>query len=250
MRIIINADDCGKSQIVNEHIEQAIQRGKITSTTVMANMDDFNGAVALFRKYSDKISFGWHINLTEGEPLLKNQRLLDYGYYVEQNGLVSFNGKKYWDKRLPRDIKEGIKNELKAQYEKLRDAGIKISHADSHQHIHTSKSMLGVIPCVLNELNIFKVRCIRNYMPFSFNFLMRELWRFNFKSRVNNIVMTDYFISFKKYMDNPNLKSNGTIELMCHPGHEVDFYREEEKLLMSSDYSFGNPAQIINYYQL
>ena len=79
-RYIINADDCGKSVIVNKAIEASIINGLITSTTVMANMDDFAGAVRLFQEYGSRISFGWHINLTEGEPLSSSQLLLDNGY--------------------------------------------------------------------------------------------------------------------------------------------------------------------------
>lgn len=42
-QVIINADDCGISQYVDREIERFIQLGKITSTTVMANMDDLEG---------------------------------------------------------------------------------------------------------------------------------------------------------------------------------------------------------------
>ena len=51
MKLIINADDCGKSKEVNAAIAKFIEAGKITSTTVMANMDDLEGAARLFRQY-------------------------------------------------------------------------------------------------------------------------------------------------------------------------------------------------------
>lgn len=35
MKLIINADDCGKNQEVNSAIESFINAGKITSTTVI-----------------------------------------------------------------------------------------------------------------------------------------------------------------------------------------------------------------------
>ena len=43
MKLIINADDCGKNKEVNAAISHFIETGKITSTTVMANMDDLEG---------------------------------------------------------------------------------------------------------------------------------------------------------------------------------------------------------------
>lgn len=48
MKLIINADDCGKSKDVNVAINHFIEAGKITSTTIMANMDDLDGAARLF----------------------------------------------------------------------------------------------------------------------------------------------------------------------------------------------------------
>lgn len=50
MKLIINADDCGCSVSVNRRIEEEILAHRITSVTVMANMDDFEGAVASLRE--------------------------------------------------------------------------------------------------------------------------------------------------------------------------------------------------------
>ena len=250
MVFIINADDCGKTAKVNEHIETAILKGRITSTTIMANMDDFEGAVKLYKAYKDGISFGWHINLTEGEPLLYSQLLIDYGYYKEIDSKVVFNGKEFWSKILPKKIKAEIRKELRAQYEKLSDYGIEISHADSHQHIHTSPSMLTIIPSVLNEFKVNKVRGIRNYLPFSIGYVERELWRIYYKQRIRHSVMTEIFCSFKNYIDNPGLRDDHSIELMCHPGHEGDFYQTEEKLLMSEISPLGDRVQLMNYRDL
>lgn len=49
MKIIINADDCGYSEKVNAAIEDCILKNAITSTTIMANMDDFEGALRLYK---------------------------------------------------------------------------------------------------------------------------------------------------------------------------------------------------------
>lgn len=73
IKVIINADDCGYSKLVDDHIANAIRSGKITSTTMMANMNDFEGALALYDTYKDEVSFGFHLNLTEGTPLLKTK---------------------------------------------------------------------------------------------------------------------------------------------------------------------------------
>ena len=100
--VIINADDCGINKEVDAEIERFIQLGKITSTTVMANMDDLEGAKNLYDLYKDNISFGVHVNLTNGEPLTKSQALLDYGYYKEEDGKVLLNGYPFINKQIPK----------------------------------------------------------------------------------------------------------------------------------------------------
>jgi len=247
-RIIINADDCGKSATVNSHIEKAIEASKISSTTVMANMDDFEGALCLYKNYHNEISFGWHLNLTEGAPLLKSQVLLDYGYYREENGVALFNGIKFWKKKLPEYVKKDISNELHAQYEKLRDSGFIISHVDSHHHIHTSPSMLGIIPNLCNELGLSRVRSIRNFVPFSISYLFRKTWREYMRIRMNSCKMTQYFCSYKEYCNNPNMWNFKNLELMCHPGSYCEQYSDEENLLFNNN--IIKEEEMINFYQL
>lgn len=86
MKLIINADDCGYSSVVNRRIEEEIWHHRITSTTVMANMDDFEGAVRLYEKYGKDISFGVHLNMTEGKPLLDSEELLSAGVLKKAAG--------------------------------------------------------------------------------------------------------------------------------------------------------------------
>ena len=129
MKLIINADDCGKSKEVNEAIAQFIEAGKITSTTVMANMDDLEGAAQLFDKYGKKVSFGVHLNLTEGHPLLYSNMLIEKGLYKEiGKGKIAFNLRPYRNKMMGEDIRKELEKELYAQIEKVMDYGIRISH--------------------------------------------------------------------------------------------------------------------------
>lgn len=247
-RIIINADDCGMSTIVNAQIEKAILARKISSTTVMANMDDFEGALKLYNTYSKDISFGWHLNLTEGTPLLYSQLLLDYGYYIERGDHVEFNGKKFWKKLLPKCVRDDIMKELITQYDKLSSSGIKISHMDSHQHIHTSPSMLLILPQLCNALDIRKVRNIRNYVPLSLSYIIRRLWGKQLLMRVNNSYTTQFFCSYKEFRENPNIWNFKTLELMCHPGHPGKQFEEEVHLLMNDE--IDSTHHIISYIEL
>jgi len=246
-RIIINADDCGMSETMDREIEYCIQNGVITSSTIMANMDDFDGAVRLYKQYKDQISFGWHMNLTEGKPLMESQVLLDRGYYLEDNGVIVMNGKPFWKKVLSRDMVHAIKKELKAQYEKIRDNGIEITHADSHEHIHTSWGLWPYMPGFLHELGITRCRRMRNYVPSSLSRMARGVWTLPFKAR--GIRMVDTFCSFKEYMDNPSLPNGRLLELECHPGSKELDFEEEYKILKQKPLTKAG-VELINYNDL
>ena len=245
-RIIVNADDCGMSVRVNEHIEQAILAEKITSTTIMANMDDFDGAVNLYKKYNERISFGWHINLSEGAPLLYSQMLLDKGFYKETEKGIVMDGKKFIRKWLPADIRDEILKELKAQYEKLRDHGIELSHIDSHHHVHTSNWAITLIPKLLKGINISAMRNISNNVPFGFSSILRHGWSAMMKYQVSNLTIPDVLSGYQRYIEKGLLAKGEVIELECHPGHPS--YEEEEQILLS--HSYENTIQLINYKDL
>lgn len=243
MRIIINADDCGYSTIVNEHIGRAISLRKITSTTVMANMQDLKGAKTLYDNFKDNISFGWHINLTEGSPLLYSQRLLDYGFYIEKEGEIVMNGKDFKNKLLTQAIRSEIEKELTAQYQVLRDNGIIPSHIDGHHHIHTSLWAMVILPSLLKKMKVECIRRIYNNMSNLPSLAARDLWAIYYK--FHKMRMTEMFCSFSEYANN-KIKKCELIELECHPGHPK--YQEEEKLLLETNFDEQSNVELVNYY--
>lgn len=243
-RIIVNADDCGLSKQVDNNIEKCIRENKISSTTVLANMEDFAGAVQLYKKYNDIISFGWHINLTEGMPLMYSQLLLDEGYYVENDSGIYYNGKAFWRKLLKSDMLIDIKKELKAQYEKIRDYGIEITHVDGHHHIHTAPSLLFMFLSLFKELRIERCRHIKNYKVGKISYIGRQIWALPFIIR--GVKMPDYFTSYSDYYANPQFCKGKIAELECHPGHNKVIYQKEMDLIFSNNIE-NNQTHLITY---
>ena len=247
--IIINADDCGMSTNVDACIGEAILLGKITSTTIMANMYDFEGAVRLYREYHNEVSFGWHINLDEGTPLTESQLLLDIGFFTLVDGKLLLNGRSFGKKYLNKHVRNEIRRELRAQYEKIRDHGIDITHVDSHHYIHTQPSMILVIPSLLNELGIKKCRRVANYGVSGLRAMAKDFCATYYK--FHGLTMPDTFCSFREYLSNCNMKQGNTIELMIHPGHPKEEYALEYKSMMDIDYGEVWPqAKMISYKEL
>lgn len=246
MDLIINADDCGRTIQQNISIERAIIANKVTSTSIMANMEAFEGAITLYNNYNKEVSFGVHLNLTEGEPLLYSQKLLDIGFYKQEEGRLLFNGLPFIRKFLPKTYLYDIKKELIQQVNKIRDYGIDLSHIDSHNHIHTSNFMLFLLPSLCDELGIYKVRNIRNLLHFTPNLCVRILWTNLEKLFCPMVRFTDKFASFTDFQNWGNDMNFDTFEIMCHPGHPS--YLVEEAALLQ--YEVPKQYKLINYNQL
>lgn len=252
IKVIINADDCGYDSHVNEHILNAVERRRITSTTVMANMADLDGAAQLYDTYKDTVSFGFHLNLTEGSPILYSQPLMDMGFYKEEDGKIVFNAQPFRRKLLSKGVREDIYKEILAQVESIMDKGVNLSHIDGHHFIHQAVFMLPLLPRLCREIGVHKVRNYRNYMPASFNRWARGQWIRLVKMRDDSIKTTDWFTGFEDFY---KIEKEGTkyyqkydtIELMCHPGGK---YTNEEEILLNINIESGFNCELINYNQI
>lgn len=233
-KLIINADDCGRTKHVDERIEFFINQKKISSATIMANMEDFDGAITLYKKYKDIISFGVHLNLTEGEPLLYSQVMLDYGLYVEHDDAVIFNTQWARNKCPNKHVRKAIEAEFNAQIGKIRDFGVDISHIDSHHHIHTTLLCLQVIPLVLKQNDILRLRRLCNYRAFDLSYVGRQIWANIIKIQNSRIKFPDYFSDYGTVLNDvkKGCVKDGVIEIMCHPG---GIYEDEEHLMLDVD---------------
>ena len=234
MKVIINADDCGISAHVNAEIRRFIELGLISSTTVMANMDDFDGACQLYKDYHNKASFGIHFNLTEGTPLCYSQLLLDSGYYKEDAHAIVFNESNFDYRRITSPMKDDIEKEMCAQVEKILDSGIVLSHFDSHRHVHFHRQLIPLFCKVARKYEIKKFRRFSN-LPISYsNKIKTQLWRALVYLHNPHLQTTDYFCgvtSFLKLVTDNALQENKTYEVMCHPGHGGKNYEEENKTM-------------------
>jgi len=132
--LIINADDLGADEARNAGIFEAIEAGIVTSVSLLPNGPALNDALRRIRGLDRcGVSFGVHLNLSEGKPLSPNLRILTGpdGFFLRKpraHHLLMSSG--------DRDLEKEIAQEITAQIESLLDAGIRIDHLDGHQHVH------------------------------------------------------------------------------------------------------------------
>ena len=159
VRLIINGDDFGMNESCTSAIAQAVGEGLITDTTMMANGDYFDEAAALAKQkgFSDRI--GVHFNLTEGEPLTDGIRKL--AAFVSDG--VFHKGFLRCPHPLSDAEQKAVFAELSAQIERIEQAGIRITHADSHHYIHNLTFLAPIVAQACKEHGVGKIRLNRTF---------------------------------------------------------------------------------------
>ncbi len=133
VRVIVNGDDFGKSPEVNKAIIRAFRAGTLTSCSLMAGGDAFDQAVVLARE-NDGLAVGIHLVTVQGRAVLPHSEI---PAIVDREGRfpdcpVAAGLKYYFSKAARRQLKR----ELSAQFQKFHATGLKLSHVDSHLHMH------------------------------------------------------------------------------------------------------------------
>jgi len=154
-RLIINADDFGRSTEINTAVIRAHAEGVLTSASLMVNEDGFEEAVAMARKHPT-LGVGLHLTLCCGRAALPPARvpgLVDAQQRFTNCPVTA--GAKYFFRPSLRDQ---LKAEIDAQFDRFRATELPCDHINGHLHFHLHPTIL---PFVLNNAACAGVRTIR-----------------------------------------------------------------------------------------
>jgi predicted glycoside hydrolase/deacetylase ChbG (UPF0249 family) len=235
VNLIVNADDFGISEAVNRGIVEAHERGIVTSTSIMATGLKFEHAVELARLHPS-LAVGVHLVLTEHRPLIGPSAAASL---VRSDGAFEPHLRQLLARRLRGRVSLAeVRRELDEQIRRVRSAGIAINHLDGHQHVHVLPGVAEVVAELAAAHGVSAVRYpaerIRGYMLRNFAYARRvveqaALNAFCAISPLGRLRRSDEFVGFYfgGRLDEANLETvlaalpkRGTVELMCHPGHE------------------------------
>jgi chitin disaccharide deacetylase len=140
IRLVINADDFGLSPAISRGILRAHQAVVATTTSLLGNVADVDGARALLAE-APGLGVGVHLALTGGAPVSQPDRVPSL---LSGPGAGTFHGRGHdfitaWVRG--RVSADDVERELDAQVGRIRDAGIAVDHLDTHHH-------LGFLPVV------------------------------------------------------------------------------------------------------
>jgi chitin disaccharide deacetylase len=132
-QLIVTADDFGLTPGVNRGILRTFQDGIVTSASLLVTGSAFEEAVALARQ-NPELDVGLHVTLVEERAVLGHEMLptlLDEaGQFPRTSGEFirrAFLGRISWDE---------VEREIAAQIARFQNTGLRLSHVDSHQHLH------------------------------------------------------------------------------------------------------------------
>jgi chitin disaccharide deacetylase len=266
-RLIVNADDFGIAPGVNRAILELHATGVLTSATLMAQAPATDEAVNMSLAMTT-LGVGCHVVLVDGTPVSNPhavESLIDRATGAFQPNLGSFL-KRLYTARI-RSVE--IEAEAEAQIALLQSYGLRLTHVDTHKHLHMFPPVLRP---VLRAAKAAGIRAIRN--PFepvwSINatldapemrraqvILLRRL-----ESRFRRIVADEGFVTTDGSVGVlatgslnlavvHNLVSampEGTFEFVAHPGYRDEVLSRVNTRLLESREIERNALMAIREY--
>lgn len=156
IQLIVNADDFGLHESVNHGIIQGHQEGIITSTSLLACGPAFEEAVSLAKEHPS-LGIGVHTCLVGGlEPVLPAHQVSSL---LTKEGLFPLTYIEFMKRLYKGQINyQELYKELKAQFEKICQTGLPITHVDGHQHLHVLPQVLPIVLALSKEFGISAMR--------------------------------------------------------------------------------------------
>ncbi len=152
--LIVTADDVGLHPGMTEGALRAHRQGIVTACSVVANGKAFGHAVERLRD-TPSISAGVHLTLVGETPVARG------GSLIGADGRLFSSYAKFVPRYLARAIViADVEREFRAQIEALLAAGVHLTHANGHQHLHLLPRIFDVVQRLAIEYAIGYVRIV------------------------------------------------------------------------------------------
>ncbi|MCL2084252.1 MAG: chitin disaccharide deacetylase [Oscillospiraceae bacterium] len=204
MKLIFNADDFGHGKGINLGIIDAYQNGVVRSTTIMAGKPGFYHAVGLAHQ-NPGLKIGVHLTLTSGKSVGRPYKTITDG----EGNFFDYKEFGRAARSCEIDLAE-VESEYEAQIQKVLAAGITPDHLDSHHHTH---NLPGIVDIFL--------RLAKKYGA-AVRIQDKALLCGEYAGIKTPDVFEDSFyddVSAGGLIEILSSHSEGSVEVMCHPGY-------------------------------
>ncbi|MCX6905848.1 MAG: hopanoid biosynthesis-associated protein HpnK [Verrucomicrobia bacterium] len=163
-RLIVNADDFGRSSAINQAVLRAHGQGILTTASLMVNEPACAEAVAI-AKDNPRLGVGLHLTLLCGHAALPAEQLPGltdaagrFSDHPVGMGLRMF---------FNRSLRAALAREMAAQFERFRATGLPLDHVNGHLNLHLHPTVFALLMEHAGEWNIRRVRL--TFDPFRLN---------------------------------------------------------------------------------
>jgi len=236
--LVVNADDLGLTEGVNDGIFDAHELGIVTSASLLAAAPATSAAIRRART-TQSLGIGAHLSLVDGAPALPASLVPTL---VTGDGRFRHSWRPFIVACLRGQVSMGeVERELTAQIERLANVGFGLTHLDMHKHVHLYPPIFAIVARLAVR---FGIRAVR--VPYERrSWLNGALWlwaRHNYREAKALSLRTPHFIG---RIDTGALSRDalrrlvpfigpGVTELMVHPGYVDDELRRWPTRLVES----------------
>lgn len=162
-RLIVNADDFGRSSSINRAVIQAHQRGILTTASLMVNGAAAEEAVALAHEHPC-LGVGLHLTLSHGAAALPHPEIPDLVDARQNfsNDAPAAGFKYFANKRCQAQLDR----EIAAQFERFRATGLTLDHVNGHLQFHLHPTVFKILCSRAAEFGIRRMRVTHDPLSF------------------------------------------------------------------------------------
>lgn len=233
--LIVSGDDFGLTDGINRGILEAHERGVLTSTSVIAPGPTLPAWVSALD--GSGIDTGVHLTCVgEDPPLLSAPEIPSL---VDDRGFFPTDWRMFLRRAaVGRIDAEDLRRELDAQIRAVRDAGIHVTHVDTHQHLHLWPTVTRVVLDLAADHGIHAARVPQAHGR-TFRSTLITALEHRLRRRVSRsgVYATDGFIGLedagamtlgplRRAITRAALLPGSSVELCMHPGETSDPLRD------------------------
>lgn len=229
--LIVNADDFGLSRGICDGVVEVLRQGFVSDVSLVANGAAFDYGVSRL-KAEGVSACGVHLCFVDGEL-----PLTDVPPFLLENGCFLANRYKFLFQTLRPGSLSFLERELRAQIERILQAGLKVSHVDGHQHLHIFPGISEIVLklCLDYQIPFVRLPVADKFSPLSavLNSLSRRMKRLSEKNTVRYPVTLGFGTGGRltrpdiaRYLEDAASSSNTLFELITHPGSSDDATRQ------------------------
>ena len=250
IRLIINADDFGRSSGANRAIERAHRDGVLTSASLMVNEHGAEDAAEIAAR-NPRLGVGLHLVLVRGRSALKPSEIIgvvNQRFEFETSPVRA--GIKYF---FNQEMRKYLKHEIDAQFREFRTLGLALDHVNGHLNFHLHPTIFDIFRRHFHDWGVTGMRLTRDPLLMNFRlafgrYFYRSSHAFIFNQLSARAVSSldrrgiRYTDAVFGLLQNDRMNEKyllklldnlwpGDFELYCHPDEDV--HRHETEALCS-----------------